>query len=578
VTIQGFFERAADQTSPTCPTYSGEMPYEFYSIPAFSVAVYQECRRAENALTAAEKLCSWQEALGLGRYEPKGLDAAWERLSYPHDHNVGGRHGEINDVVRLRKAQEAHVTATDAIEEAVVSITTHIAYQRPETPVVVFNPLSWERTDMVETYLEFWPKPVGGMALRDSAGRDVPVQILSVEKHGNMSRVTFLFLAEKIPPLGYATFYATPLEKAFVSPPRMCLSASSFENDFFRGELAGGWLKSLQSKVAGCETVGVGPHFFNEVVALEDVAEDVDEKFTGQQWRASEHATHVEVVENGPLRGIIRVHGRLMHSTLEQDIVLYAHLPRLDLTTRIDWEGRRNTQVRIAMPFNVPGGQITYESAYGHVTMPEDEMPNTYRGSGGRFTGKWIDVSNAEQGISLASRLGCHSLDGTSVYPIILRNAYSCGTPFLWYPQYGQHTFDFSLLAHRGGWRDAHSFRLGWEFNNPLRIGRMCTARPIRPIPGKTFLPEIGSFCQIDAPNVLLTTVKKAHDGKGYILRLVEVEGNATDATLHFGRPVASAWEADLLERDMTRLPVAGSALQVRVSPYGIHTVKIELE
>ncbi|MBM4084466.1 MAG: hypothetical protein FJ272_06725, partial [Planctomycetes bacterium] len=41
-TIQGFFERAADQTSPTCPTYSGEMPYEFYSIPAFSVAVYQE--------------------------------------------------------------------------------------------------------------------------------------------------------------------------------------------------------------------------------------------------------------------------------------------------------------------------------------------------------------------------------------------------------------------------------------------------------------------------------------------------------------------------------------------------------
>jgi alpha-mannosidase len=506
------------------------------------------------------------------------LDAAWEKLSYPHDHNVGGRHGEVNDVVRLRKAEEAHVTATDAIEEAVISITTHIAYKRPETPLVVFNPLSWNRTDVVETYLEFWPKPVQSMSLRDAAGREVPVQILSVEKHGSFTRITFLFLAEKIPPLGYATFYAIPFEKADPKKPTMSLSASSFENEFFRGELVNGRPKSLRSKGLGFELVGSGAHLFNEVVALEDVAEDVDEKFTGQQWRSSEHATHVEVIENGPVRGRIRVYGRLMNSTLEQDIALYAALPRLDLSTRIDWEGRRNTQVRIAMPFNVPNGKITYESPYAHVTMPDDEMPNTYRGSGGRFTGKWIDVSNGQVGVTLASRLGCHSLNGTTVYPVILRNAYSCGTPFLWYPQYGWHTFDFSLAAHAGDWRSPACYQLGWEFNNPLRVGRMCTARPIRPIAGRATLPESGSFCSVDQDGVVVSTIKKSYDGSGYVIRLVELAGKARGALrATLGAKIETAFETDLLERKMRELRPSERSLPVPVTAYGIHSFAVML-
>jgi len=494
----------------------------------------------------------------------------------------------VNDVVRLRKAQEAHLAATDAIEEAVLSITTHIAYKRPETPFVVFNPLSWARTDVVETYLEFWPKPVEGMVLHDAAGREVPIQILSLEKKGSFTRITFLFVAENVPPMGYATYYATPMAETpqrGVSTGAMTVSASGFENDFFACELQNGFLKGLRSKTWQCDLVGTGPHLFNEVVALEDVAEDVDEKFTGRQWRASEHITHCEVVENGPVRGRIRVYGRLMNSTLEQDITIYRALPRLDLTTRIDWEGRRETQVRLALPFNIPNGKITYESPYAHVTLPDatlrstsDEMPNTYRGTGGRFTGKWINVSNGEIGVTLASRLGCHSLSGTAVYPVLLRNTYSCGTPFLWYPQYGRHTFDFALAAHAGDWRSPACYQLGWEFNNPLRVGRMCTARPIKPIEGRATLPESGSFCSLDQDGAIIPTIKKAYDGFGYVVRLVELTGEARMVRLTFDAKVASAFETDLLERPARELKSVGRSLTVPVTAYGIHSVKVALE
>lgn len=579
-TIEGYFERVAKED---VPTYFGEMPYEFYTIPAFEVEVYKECRRAENALTAAEKFCSWQEALGLGRYEPKRLDEAWEKLTYPHDHNVGGRHGEVNDLVRLRKAQEAHIAATEAIEEAVISIITHIAYKTKiasvgPMPFVVFNPLSWPRSDVVETYLEFWPcpGPVNGMTLRDAAGRELPVQILSIERHGQMVRITFLFVAHNVPPMGYITYYATPLADALPESP-LRLTVRGFENDFFKCEFAKGWPQSIYAKAFGFDIVGSGPYFFNEVFALEDIAEDVDEKITGHQWRASEHITHVEVVENGPVRGRLRVYGRLMKSTLEQDIVIYSCLPRLDFITRIDWEGRRNTQVRIAMPFGIQGGRITYESPYAHVTMPDDEMPNTFRGAGGRFTGKWIDVSNGKWGVVLASRLGCHVLSGTSVYPVILRNTYSCGTPFLWYPQYGWHSFEFSLSVHAGDWRDPLCYRLGWEFNNPLRVGRMCTARPIAPINERATLPESDSFCWVDQEGVIVTTIKKAYDGSGFVVRLIELTGLARTVRLYYNVGVIKAVETDLLERPIHELKVTDTSVFVPLTAYGIHSVKVAL-
>jgi alpha-mannosidase len=318
-------------------------------------------------------------------------------------------------------------------------------------------------------------------------------------------------------------------------------------------------------------------HLFNEVVALEDPTEDVDEKLTGREWRASEHAAHAEVVENGPVRGRIRVRGRLINSTLEQDITLYAALPRLDLSTRIDWEGRRSVQVRLAMPFNVPGGRITYESPYAHVTMPDDEMPNTYRGTGGRFTGKWINVSDGKLGVTLASRLGCHSLSGTSIYPVLLRNTYSCGTPFYWYPQYGLHTFDFALAAHAGDWRSPECFRLGWAFNNPLRVGRMCTARPIKPIAGRARLPESGGFCSADRAGVIISTIKKAYDGSGHVVRLVEMTGEPGPVRLAFDTNVLAAEETDLLERPVRGLRSEGGSVTVPVTAYGIHSVKVRL-
>ena len=45
-------------------------------------------------------------------------------------------------------------------------------------------------------------------------------------------------------------------------------------------------------------------------------------------------------------------------------------------------------------------------------------------------------------------------------------------------------------------------------------------------------LPQEYSALQIDKENVVLTSMKQAEDGNGIIMRLVEVDGKATEATV----------------------------------------------
>ena len=50
------------------------------------------------------------------------------------------------------------------------------------------------------------------LALADAKGRSVPVQILSAERYpaGGIKRATILFVAQRVPAMGYAVYQALP--------------------------------------------------------------------------------------------------------------------------------------------------------------------------------------------------------------------------------------------------------------------------------------------------------------------------------------------------------------------------------
>lgn len=571
-TVSQYFE--AVQTEEL-PTYTGEAPYEFYTIPAFEVAAFMKGRQAENALMAAETFSSWQQALGLGTPNWQSLEDGWEKLSYPHDHNVGGMHGEINDWVREHCAEHAYVAAWNAIEEATQAMTLRVDFRQEGTPFTVWNPLSWERDEVVRTYLEFRKTNLKGLRLTDATGHALAAQVLDIVERQGVSRVTFAFRAT-VPPVGYTTIYATPTNGgADSAAPAAAVTPAAITSSDFEIATDRQGITSLKWLPHAVDFAASGRYSFGALVALEDVAIDVCEELTGKEWVAA-WRDEFELVEAGPVLARVRRRGTLMESPVQLDLVFQAGLPYLDAEVTIDWEGRFNTQVRWLLPFNVPSGKITYETPYGHTTMPDGELPNTYRGTGGRFVQRWVDVSSNQLGITVATDSGCASLDGTNVAFVLLRNTFSCGTPCLTFPQLGHHTFRFRILPHLGGWRESLAFRTGWELNNPLWLDRYTLSWPMVPVKGEQCLLQSDSFCRIDADNAVITTIKRTFDGAAYAVRVVEMAGKSGAATLTFQRPLTSAAEVNLMEEEAAPLSFDGKELSVSLLPCGIHTFRVE--
>jgi alpha-mannosidase len=480
----------------------------------------------------------------------------------------------------------------------------------------------------------------------------VPSQVLAAEEvgrdrpalyNGQRSVAEIVFVARDVPGCGYRTYYLealpAPAGLAGTTQTEPVRNSLSLEVGDYRIAVTEGRVTSLVARRSGRELIGdgvagpagTGAHRFGEVVVLEDLLVDLEDgpieqvrkvpgvasaspearpgaqpaNFTGRAWTSAAHPARVACIERGPVLTRLVLAGQVLDCPVVQEIVLYEHIARLEISLRLDWHGQKNTLVRAAYPLAVPDAVTTYETPYGSVVFGRDELPNTYRGEGTRFVQKWIDLSTAPPsaaggdggagagdgrgawGVTWSSKVCAHTLHadergrGTGLSPLLVRSAYSCGTPFLWYTLEGRHEFAFALQAHEGTWRDSHSWRLGWEFHQPLVAARLTTARPLAPLPGRDTLPQALSLCTLEGDHATVGTIHQpeAETPPGtYAVRLVEVEGRGGAATLTFCRPVRRAARTSLVADDPQPLPVDGARVTVDLGAFEIATVQVELE
>ena len=133
----------------------------------------------------------------------------------------------------------------------------------------------------------------------------------------------------------------------------------------------------------------------------------------------------------------------------------------------------------------------------------------------------------------------------------------------------GHHEFTYSILPHAGGWKDAGVVRQAYQLNYSLiAFQTQAHAGP---------LPAEQSFFSVDAPNVVITAIKKAEDDDGVIVRWYEWAGKQTNVRLSLPRTAASVSATNLLEQPEESLALDANGRQVAVptKPYEIKTVKV---
>lgn len=485
-------------------------------------------RLAENSLMRAEKFCTVAEIV-TGQPYPAALKQAWKSVLFSQFHDsLAGTSLEAAYEDARNLYGEALAIADRAANLAVQSLAwnTYIPPEEETRPVVVFNPHSWAVRLPVE--LEFGRIPETSQ-LVDEMGQPVPFQVVrSTTTTGWRKRLCFI---ADLPPLGYRVYRvkpsATPLDF-----PTVKAEETALENESFRLEInpQTGCIADLYDKRTEV-------HVFTGEAATAVVIDDPSDTWSHDVLQFKEvigafRAISAKVIEVGPVKAVLRLISEYGSSKLTQEFTLYAGLDRIDVHVEVDWREKQK-MLKLRFPLNIDSATVINEIPYGHIRRAAngDEEPMQ----------SWVDATGIVRqrhepyGLSLLND-GKYSFDaqGADIGLTVLRSPiYAHHLPAEPEPeeQYayidqGIQRFTYTLLPHLGSWKEAGTARRAAELNQPL------TALATTFHPQGT-LPQVNSFLQVEAENVIVNVLKKSEDGEGWVLRAYETDKCQTETMIH---------------------------------------------
>ena len=561
------------------PTWKDELYFEYHRGVFTSQAdTKQRIRRDEELMLDAEKYASVASLFGHS-YPRDQFELAWKNLLFDHFHNVMPGSGiAVNYLDAKRNLEDVARSAKEMTDGALDEMLAHVNTQGDGVPVVVFNSLSWPRTEVIEAEVQL-PGQTKEIEVVDARGQRVESQLLAMDSATNRARL--LILADT-PPIGYRTYFVRPAAKTggpAVSSRGVQASGQTLKNAYIqvKVDLLTGCITSLvdlrnqTEALAPSETDTGGPKTFacgNLLQAFYDKPQrwdawNIDSDFEKQHWDLDK-ADEVKLVEGGPLRAVIRVKKHFQNSTFVQDITMYAGMPRVDVKMQVEWH-EKHILLKVAFPLSAHSDKATFEIPYGSIERPTTRNTPAEQAKFEVPAQRWADLSDTKHGFSLLndSKYG-YDVKGNVLRLSLLRSP-EWPDP---HADEGHHEFIYSLYPHGGSWRDAQTVRRGYELNYKL------IAMPSQKHEGT--LPAVHSFVDIEADNVVLTAIKKSEDDDSLVLRFYEWAGKEVEVKLHLPPGAQSASETDLMEKSMADLAVHNDAVTVHTKPYEIKTVKVQ--
>jgi len=542
-------------------------------------------RRCEKFIYQAEVAGTISKILG-GQYPD--LEEPWKITLFNQFHDIlPGSAIKVSYDYSNSQAEKAEESALAALERSMSYIKENINPKFEGLPVIVFNSLSWNRTDAV--CVEIKPLPKKPVIIKDIADKKYPAQIIDGE---------ILFVAEDVPALGYKVFYVCENDEDIATS--VIVDKLNIENDYFLVKIDknSGVIKYLYDKKnnkkvmdeftsEGAYPVDTFPlkqesfegNIYSSIPELNNILQVFyEEPHPMSAWVIGTiggvenliRNAEVSVLSKGPVAGIIRVKNKFNKSFINQDIIIYHNIGRIDFNTTIEWNEKAGPEKRSPML------KATFTPKLGKTRALFDIPFGTLeRVADGREypAQKWIDISDKNYGLSLLSdtKYG-FSISGNTMSITLIRTSYEPDPD----PDRGTQNFIYSIYPHKGDFGRADTVRKGCELNNPLICSVIDKSKSIE---SKNPLPEQKSFLRIDAPNLVMTCLKKAEDNGDLILRLYESKGMEAEANISFGFKLKNAEEVNLVERKVNKSDVKlmDGKLHFKVKPYEIKTLRLKL-
>jgi len=557
------------------PTWDGELYFQYHrGVFTTQAETKRRIRQAEENVLNAEKFASLALLYGRG-YPQDEMELTWKNLLFDHFHDIMPGSGiAVNYLDAKRNLQNVDRAANQVSSGSLGEIAAHVNTQQEGVPILLFNSMSWPRTDVTEVEAQL-PAAAHQIAVADASGKPAEAQLLSLDPETH--RAHFLLLAHT-PSLGYATYFVRASAGAPAVHSMLKASADSLENEFIRLKIdpRSGCMTSLFDKRSGTESLAPaetdtgGPKNSTCGNLLQTFVDkpkqwdawNIDADFEKQHWDL-DNADDVKLVESGPLRAVIRVKNHFQNSTFVRDVMVYAGVPRVDVKMQAEWH-EKHILLKVAFPLSAHNDKATYEIPFGSVERPTTRNTPAEQAQFEVPAQRWADISDATHGFSLLNDCKYGYDAKGNVLRLSLLRSPEWPDP---HADEGHHEFTYSLYPHGGGWRDAMTVRRGYELNYKL------ISLPVEKHSGT--LPAQHSFVEVQPDNIIVSAMKKAEDEDGLVVRFYEWAGKQGDVSFELPPGARSASETDMMERPIGEIPLQNGRITVSTKPYEIRTIKV---
>jgi alpha-mannosidase len=555
------------------PRYKGDLELINHSAGSLTSQAYHKRWNWENEILAdaAEKASVAAAWMGGRPYPQQRLNDAWTLVLGGQFHDTAAgtatprayEFAQNDDVIAMNQFAGVLTSATEAV-------TSVMNTQGRGTPIVVYNPLSIAREDLVEASVSFAGGQPKAVSVTGPDGRQVPAQL----EDGKV-----LFLAH-VPAVGYAVYDVQPAGGA-PAQSALKVTESTLENARYRVQLnAAGDVASIFDKSLNKELLSAPMRLAlssdNPIVYPAWNMEFSQEQAAPRAYVGG--PAKVRIAENGPVRVALEVSRETEGSKFVQTVRLSAGDAgnRVEFTEAIDWKSLA-ANLKAVFPLAAGNPNATYNWDIGTV-----ERPNAEERQFEVCTHNWIDLTDAGGafGTTILTDVknGSDKRDDHTIRLTLIRTPGApppdSGRRPSYTDQYnqdwGHHEILFGLVGHANGWREAQTDWQAYRLNTPLmafETGKHAGAL------GRTF-----SLATVSNPRIRMLALKKAEASDDLIVRLVEMDGKtASGVEVKFAGPIVAAQEVNAQELEPRAATVQGGALETSFTPYQPRTFRVHL-
>ena len=511
------------------PRWVGELYFEHHRGTLTAQASAKRWnRRSEFLYHDLETLESLVNLDHLSSYPSAALLEGWKviLLNQFHDILPGSSIREVYEDSQ-KQYEDLHRTGGRMLEKALQQASRRVGLARDS--LLLFNTLGFSRREVAEMQR---PQHTGFLLRDPQSGAVLPWQKTFDGK--------IIFTSPEVPAKGYCAISVEAGEQRQTTP--LTATLREMHTPFF--DLTFDEAMQIASLIDRRTGRSVAPQGepLNRLIVYEDRpfehrAWNVQAYYTEKSWVLSD-VSHAEVLECGPVRAVVLVERKFLHSVIRQYITAYAELDRIDIRNEIDWDDSY-LLLKADFPVDVNAVKATFDIQFGNIERVTHENTLWDFAQFESCAHKWADLSDNSFGLAVLNdcKYGYSAKDG-HIALTLLRSAND--------PQPKQdcthHTFTYSLYPHAGPAAISRVVQEGYSLNCPLYT-MFSNAQ-------KGAWPERFSLACVDADNIILETVKRAEDSDALILRLYETWNRATDCSIRFGRLMEMAAQCDMMEEN----------------------------